>query len=254
MKPLLFILSFLPLFCVAQRNQTKDSTNLSSFYHQNKLNAKPVTLKNFIAPAALITYGFIAIESDALKNVNAEAKEEILENNPHFLSHVDNYAQFAPAAMVFGLQAFGKHGVHTTGQAVVLYTMSMALVTGITFPLKKITHVERPDKSGFTSFPSGHTATAFAGAEFLRREYGQKYPWLAVAGYAVASGTGLLRMYNNKHWFSDVAAGAGIGMASTSLAYWLYPKLNKHANNPHAFMAMPAIGGGSYGVVLVKNF
>ncbi len=253
MKKLLLILILFPAMIQAQTKITEDSTLQKINNKQTNYLSKPVTYKSFIIPAALVTYGFVAIKSDALLNINAEAKEEILEHNPHFLTHVDNYTQFVPAAMVFGMQAFGSKGVHTTGQAAVLYTMSMGIVTGVTFPLKKITHVERPDKSGFTSFPSGHTATAFAGAEFLRREYGQKYPLLAVAGYAAASGTGLLRMYNNKHWFSDVAAGAGIGIASTSLAYWLYPKLNKHANNPHAFMAMPAIGGGSYGITLVKN-
>ncbi len=252
MKSFILLLLF-PAISNGQHYAKSDSLNQISS-SASTYSKKTVSYKNFVIPATLITYGFIAIESDALKNLNSTTKEEILEHNPHFLTHVDNYAQFAPAAMVFGMQALGSKGVHTTGQAAVLYTMSMCIVTGITFPLKKITHVERPDKSSFMSFPSGHTATAFAGAEFLRREYGQKYPWLAVAGYALASGTGLLRMYNNKHWFSDVAAGAGIGMASTSLAYWLYPKINKHAVNPHAFMAMPAIGGGSYGVMLVKNF
>ena len=33
-------------------------------------------------------------------------------------------------------------------------------------------------------------------------------------------------MYNNRHWLTDVAAGAGIGILSTKIAYWLYPFLN----------------------------
>src|SRR5690349_22769192 len=51
------------------------------------------------------------------------------------------------------------------------------------------------------------------------------YTTLFRSGYAVAAATGYLRMYNNKHWFSDVMAGAGIGIASTKIAYWLYPAL-----------------------------
>jgi membrane-associated phospholipid phosphatase len=41
----------------------------------------------------------------------------------------------------------------------------------------------------------------------------------------MATATGFLRMYNDKHWFSDVMAGAGIGILSTKIAYWLYPLL-----------------------------
>ncbi|MCX6225677.1 MAG: phosphatase PAP2 family protein [Bacteroidia bacterium] len=48
-----------------------------------------------------------------------------------------------------------------------------------------------------------------------------------MAGYTVAAGTGFMRMYNNRHWLTDVAAGAGIGILSTKLAYWVFPKIKK---------------------------
>jgi membrane-associated phospholipid phosphatase len=83
--------------------------------------------------------------------------------------------------------------------------------------------VERPDGSSNNSFPSGHTANAFMGAEFLYQEYKDVSPWYGIAGYVVATGTGLFRMYNNRHWFSDVVAGAGFGILSTKVAYWIYP-------------------------------
>lgn len=87
--------------------------------------------------------------------------------------------------------------------------------------------MQRPDGSAFNSFPSGHTATAFVGAEVLRREYWHVSPWIGITGYAVAAGTGFLRMYNNRHWLTDVLAGAGIGILSVEIAYWLYPTLSK---------------------------
>ena len=77
---------------------------------------------------------------------------------------------------------------------------------------------ERPDGRGLNSFPSGHTFTAFVGAEMLRLEYGQEYPAIAVAGYAVATLTGALRIYNNRHWASDVLAGASVGILSVQLS------------------------------------
>ena len=92
---------------------------------------------------------------------------------------------------------------------------------------KNLTKVERPDGSARNSFPSGHTATAFMGAELLRREYWNVSPWIGIAGYAVAAGTGFFRIYNNRHWLTDVLAGAGVGILSVQAAYWLYPAISK---------------------------
>ena len=61
----------------------------------------------------------------------------------------------------------------------------------------------------------------------MRREYWKVSPWIGVAGYAVAAGTGFFRMYNNRHWLTDVIAGAGIGILSAQAAYWLYPVVTK---------------------------
>jgi membrane-associated phospholipid phosphatase len=91
--------------------------------------------------------------------------------------------------------------------------------------LKRATGVTRPDGTNALSFPSGHTATAFASAEFMRMEYKDVSPWYGIAGYAAAATTGYLRMYNNRHWLGDVLAGAGIGILSTQAAYFLYPKI-----------------------------
>lgn len=76
-------------------------------------------------------------------------------------------------------------------------------------------------------FRQDNTATAFMGAELLRREYWNVSPWIGIAGYAVAAGTGFFRIYNNRHWLTDVLAGAGVGILSVQAAYWLYPAISK---------------------------
>lgn len=80
----------------------------------------------------------------------------------------------------------------------------------------------RPDGSTRNSWPSGHTATAFVSATILHKEYGlTRSPWYSVAGYGIATMTGVMRVLNNRHWVSDVLSGAGIGIFSTELAYGL---------------------------------
>lgn len=93
--------------------------------------------------------------------------------------------------------------------------------------LKNLTNVRRPDGSSTNSFPSGHTATAFMGAEFFYQEYKHKSPIYGITGYFIATSTGLFRVYNDRHWITDIAAGAGIGIISTKIAYLISPYTKK---------------------------
>ena len=67
----------------------------------------------------------------------------------------------------------------------------------------------------YRSFPSGHTTSAFAAAAAVTSETSRWWPgatWIvAPALYGGAALTGVSRMYNNRHWASDVLVGAGIG-------------------------------------------
>jgi membrane-associated phospholipid phosphatase len=65
------------------------------------------------------------------------------------------------------------------------------------------------------SFPSGHTSAAFTLASVVAAESSHRWPrahrLIAPLAYAAATGVGLARMYQDKHWASDVALGAAIG-------------------------------------------
>ncbi|GAA3955820.1 phosphatase PAP2 family protein [Chitinophaga oryziterrae] len=200
----------------------------------NLFRTRPAAVKDYrptvagmTVPILFISYGFWALKNPTLQSLNHSTKAELREDHPNFSTHIDNYLEYAPALGVYALNLAGIHGEHNFRDRTMILGISTLLMSGTVGILKNSTHVLRPDGSSYNSFPSGHTATAFMGAEFMRMEYKDVSPWYGVAGYAAAATTGALRMYNNRHWLSDVVTGAGIGILSTKAAYFLYPKLQK---------------------------
>lgn len=111
-------------------------------------------------------------------------------------------------AMTYGFD--DKEGRHQ-------FYKSFISTVGVTYGLKTVIDKERPDGSGDDAFPSGHSAMAFSGASFVQRRYGFKYGAWAYAGAAFV---GWSRIDANQHDFTDVCAGALIGMGTT----WLFTK------------------------------
>ncbi|HBC29403.1 MAG TPA: hypothetical protein DC006_07130 [Prevotellaceae bacterium] len=140
---------------------------------------------------------------------------------PRYKHTADDYLQYSPAVVMVGLKAAGVRGRSSWGRMLVSDAFSVAVMAAVTNGLKESVQVRRPDGSNTRSFPSGHTATAFMTATMLTKEYGYKSKWVGFGSYAVASGVGLMRMANNRHWLSDVMVGAGIGVMSTELGYFL---------------------------------
>jgi membrane-associated phospholipid phosphatase len=213
---------------------------------------KPTQL---IVPALLIGVGTTGLVSDWMKYQNREIRDELQENIDRRIT-IDDFTQLAPTAAMYALRLCGVHGRHGYGGMTVLAGTSAALMGVTVLVLKNATRVERPNGSARNSFPSGHTAMAFMGAELLRREYWEVSPWIGVAGYAVAAGTGFFRMYNNRHWLTDVLAGAGIGILSVQAAYWLYPAINRTLFKKRAdsMAVTPFADGNGYGLTCSVTF
>jgi membrane-associated phospholipid phosphatase len=100
-----------------------------------------------------------------------------------------------------------------TGQA----GLSLALAGGVATLGKAVIHEQRPDRSDNNSFPSGHTALAFASATTLYRRYGWE---MGFPAYAVATFTGAARVAARKHHWYDVVVGGAVGTGSG----WLFTK------------------------------
>ena len=167
-----------------------------------------------------------AVKGDkAMFRVNAKAEQGGKKNTQlltDFKTGIDDYTQFFGPAMTVGLKLGGYEGRSDWPRLLASAAASYAIMAGFVNGIKYTAKEMRPDGSTANSWPSGHTATSFVGATLLHKEYGlTRSPWWSVAGYGVATATGVMRVLNNRHWISDVMSGAGIGIMSTELGYAL---------------------------------
>ena len=132
-------------------------------------------------------------------------------------TEADGWLQLLPYVADLGLALTGVPAENSFLDRTVECVISVAALTLITGTMKQFIESPRPIGDS-RSFPSGHTGRVFTGAELVRMEYG--WGWGAGA-YAVAAAVGVMRMYNGAHWFSDVLAGAGIGILSAHIGRWL---------------------------------
>jgi len=179
-----------------------------------------------VAPTLCIGYGLMSLCHEAPQRLDRMARNRVLYFRPDRTKY-DNYTQYAPAVLTYGLNLVGVKGRHNYRGMTIIYLTSQLFTGLFTMPIKMGRLRERPDMSNFHSFPSGHTTTAFSAAQFMYREYQDTHFWLAVSGSSFAFFSGFSRILNNKHWVSDVVIGAGLGILSTELAYWVYPTLDR---------------------------
>ena len=214
-----------------------------------KLHSNPLSL---IPPAVAIAYGVSSFVIHPIRRVDYFFYNEIQKSDPNFHTTAESYFEFAPIVMVYGLDLAGVEGKNTFIDQTALLALSGGIFGGTGYLTKYFTHRLRPNKADYYSFPSAHTATAFIGAEFLAQEYSEKSPAYTIIGYTLAVGTGIFRMYNRDHWFSDVVAGAGFGVLSTKAAYLIYPylrnKLTHKSKSGKSTMVMPTYQNGTPGL------
>ena len=183
-------------------------------------------LTSFIVPATLAGGGAALL---------GHRTREPFKSTGH-VSSADDYLRFGPYGLRVALQLAGVKPAVNLGDEIAVTVLSNVAMGGVTEVFKRTINSTRPDGSDRRSFPSGHTAVAFTGAELLHQAYKHKSPWISIAGYAMASATAVLRVANEKHHWADVLAGAGIGIASVKITYAVYPlikrKLQRHRNQP----------------------
>lgn len=196
--------------------------------------------KTLLTPAdAALGVGFVGLtvamfpvdKSFARRLVNVNSQENrFFENSSTGVEVIS-----IPGAFVIGpaLYAFGRYAGHPAIEDLGWHGTEAVLATAVAVNVLKgalgrarpyVTADTNPRDFKFgggyigeerASFPSGHTAVAFAAASSVTSEMKRIWPghtWLvAPVMYGGASLVGVSRMYHNKHWASDVVLGAGIG-------------------------------------------
>ncbi len=150
-----------------------------------------------------------------------------------------------PVALITAGWLTGKTGILRAGGRL---AASVVVATAGFETIKLVSGRARPDAdrgawafapfSGNGSFPSGHSAVAFALATSLSHEL--HHPVATVALYATATGTAWSRLYNARHWGSDAVLGAALGIAS---AEFVHGRLRIFGLRPPGFLLSPDMRG-----------
>lgn len=127
----------------------------------------------------------------------------------------------------------GNHEVtRAGGRLAATLVLAGAATTGLKLAVGRPRPNESLDADVFSPFsgqdamPSGHTSIAFALATALADDIHRT--WASVGLYTVATGVGWSRMNDDKHWLTDVAAGALVGITSAKLMNGHWRVFNLH--------------------------
>ncbi len=206
------------------------------------------SVRQAIFPVGLLAVGTVAVwEHNMVK-----ARKYVLKHVEASHTNADAYLQWVPMAMNVGLSLCGVKSKYSRTDDLLASVTSIAVMYGAGAAMKWAVGEERPHQPDkHNSFPSGHTMRAFRSAEMIRLRYGN---WWGAGGYAIATTVAYLRLRNGKHWVNDVVGGAGMGILSARVGYWLVPfekkllGLDRNRNSRTAVAAVPYYDSANRGV------
>lgn len=172
--------------------------------------------KDLIIPGSMLVVSLVATNTDKYRDFIPGLRKNPKNRETPF----DDIAQLVPSMMlpVFDIFADEKHSPFDQ-----LFLMGMSYgLTVLPVRLSKNHYESERPYGGNASFPSGHTATAFVGSHMIYKEFKDSNPVIAYSGYALGAVTAVARVVNDKHWVSDVVAGAAVAILATELAYFIY--------------------------------
>ena len=179
------IILIMLLLCAASGVSAADSLSCDvqrrcTFDDGHRLRAVDI-----VVPAALVGVSALYIENGWMVRQKRAVRYALLPKDRRKM-HADDYVQYSPVVAVYGLNLAGVRGRHSFKDRTIMLAMSYATMGIIVNTMKLAISERRPDVSTRNSFPSGHTATAFMGAQFLYEEYKSVSPLIAWSGFVVA--------------------------------------------------------------------
>lgn len=231
--------------------QEADSDSLSA--NNESVENYKFEWRQTILPASLIGVGAAALAPSFFRKSSRNITNSVIDmrgNNKRI--EFDDYIQYIPVAGSLMLGCVGVKAKHSFRDRAFILATSYATLAVFTNIPKFCIDEKRPEFAGHNSFPSGHTATAFMGAELVRIEYGG---WYGIGAYTIATGIGFTRMYNGRHWLHDVVAGAGVGILSARVGEWscqLWQKIFQRERGKNLVFTPIAspVNGGYYGFTM----
>lgn len=234
---------------------------IKSYWHDSK--------SFIISPAKWRTKQWIEFGVVAGAGVLAYTQDEKIQE--YFVAHqstsadhlskfvFEPFGRFAPV-LIGGLYLGGRFAKDKRLAGTSL-TAAKAFVVSAVFAgvVKQITHRHRPYQDDipdhanwdgpfssieFTSFPSGHATSAFSMATVFAMEYSSTI-WVPILSYTLATGTAVSRLYDNKHWASDVVIGSALGFV-TGRFMW---KQSKKGNS--RLVILPSAGTHTASVTFI---
>ena len=220
--------------------QTRDSLSLAQ--EEAREATARIRPQQIVVPAAMIAVGAAAVGNNKLGEWKMDVRDGMQRaRGAHRKANVEIWATLAVQISVVAL---GPRPKHSFVDRMLVKTTSYALLYSTMPIVRRCVREPRPDGKSQHGFPSFKTANAFMAAEQIRIERG--WGW-GMGMYAFATGIGALQLYNDRCYINDVLAGAGMGILTTHVAYWLLPlerrwfglDKKKKSNKDAALMFLP---------------
>lgn len=138
----------------------------------------------------------------------ASANGLMSESLSGFLDDYGGGYAYPVGLAIVGVTSYLEGGKESFVSGIKYYVTALGVTALITDFLKRSVGRERPNGQGTRSFPTGHTSGSFVLASVADELYGHK---LGIPVYLLAAFVGLQRIHDNKHWLTDVIAGATLG-------------------------------------------
>ncbi len=231
-----------------------NKTYLKSFYHDSKsfiISPAKWKQKQWLELGLVSTAGVIAYTQDErIQKYFVEHRSETAGNLSKYV--FEPFGNGIGTSVVVGslyaggLLAKDKRLAGTSLTAVKSFAVSSICVQ----VAKQLAHRHRPYQDefpdhtvwdgpfgdfGYTSFPSGHSTAAFSVATVYAMEYSSTI-WVPLLAYTLATGAAVSRLYDNKHWSSDIVIGSALGFVT---GRFMWKQSRKGANR---LTILPSVG------------